>query len=934
MIDDGLKTQITAKLRTLQPERLQRLAEDIARVKFPARFRAGTLVINGRNNEAQTTRNWPDAYVVTGSGVVDGIEATRDKNHWKKHLATDLEHAGDGGYLNLSGYVFVGGYPDLDLSRDEARGWIEAFGAVGVALSRVTILVGLDLVEELRYPAYAQIRWLYFGLTTTPTGFKAIVDAAPAADGLDPFVPTRKEFEKGYVGAPDLLEEVLDELDQQGACLISGLGAAGKTTLAQLVGHSGRVVPSPCWIADFNDPDFNEYLAQKGLLEGAGEGVLFVLDNVHLDMVKVGRLVEYWNAHARPHGARLLLLRRKTKIRAPAEIAGLRDFQLRAGVTEMLAVVSRLFHREGLQAPDIEKSTLAEWALTFGGDSDPSKIAVDLIAFTAAVDRRMDDFRRGDFRLNPEDAIAGVRARYIDALRNPLERDDLLRLASLAHFEISMTPELLANRTELKECVSRLGIVVEEEVGQPPRPNLRLVHFALGELLLKAAPGFDAQHEREAVARLNPRIGLRMARASRPAPGKSAISAAVDESLASGAWKAGTRNLDDLVAVLRSALSNGVSAIELDRLLVKDSWLSGLVESVRSLAAVNSLFDWLGRMDLQLSQREIVGLAMTTSSALHQSILVSPASDVANLVRTYEQAGRDVLATISDEAWNERQVHVPAEAAQEAAWAGRVLQDEGRSALARIPCLRVVMAEDPRLWLSADISHLSHVLRLAGYPDPQTNNLLETLSKVGWFNRTHPDRALGPLCGGLMSLANHMGDEQRRYVLTDALLATVRNALRQDFWWESYTDRAKVFALYLSRGAHALHDPQAGQSRRWIEAKRAGRPVCLLGSFVCLGGDVQVPKIEWPAKLLNRMMTGIRPSNQSGALGMYELQFWAGLKALAEQGRAPPGELVRDGERFFASLNASNPPTLAAAQIKADLIVWLRQRQAAGWSLA
>ena len=92
MIDDGLKTQIIAKLRTLAPERLQRLAEDIARVKFPERFRQRTMVINGRNNEAQTTKNWPDAYVVTSQGFVDGVEATRDKNRWKVHLATDLEH--------------------------------------------------------------------------------------------------------------------------------------------------------------------------------------------------------------------------------------------------------------------------------------------------------------------------------------------------------------------------------------------------------------------------------------------------------------------------------------------------------------------------------------------------------------------------------------------------------------------------------------------------------------------------------------------------------------------------------------------------------------------------------------------------------------------------------------------------------------------------
>jgi hypothetical protein len=934
MIDDGLKTQIIAKLRTLPPERLQRLAEDIARIKFPGRFRVGTLVVNGRNDEAQTTKNWPDAYVVTSPGVVDGIEATRDKNQWKKHLTTDLEHARDLKYLNLSGYVFVGGYPDASLAKDEAREAIQAFGAAGVPLDRVTILVGHDLVEELRYPAYAQIRWLYFGLETTPTGFKAIVDAAPAAEGLDPFVPTRKEFEKGYVGAPDLLKTVLDELDQEGVCLISGLGAAGKTTLAQLVGYDKRVAPSPCWIADFNDPDFNESAVRKGFLEGAGTGVVFVLDNVHLDMPRAGRLVEYWKLHVREHGARLLLLRRKTKIRPPAELSELKDLQLRAGVTEMTAVVSRLFHRVGLQAPNLDEATLADWSRIFGGAVDPSKIAVDLIAFTAAVDRRMEEFQRGDFRLRAEDATEGVRARYLDALKNPLERQDLLRLASLAHFEISITPELLSHHSGLRECINKLGIVIEGEVGQPPRQSLGLVHFALGELLLKASPGFDIQGEREAVAQLNPRIGLRMARASRPAPGKPAIGAAVENSLASGAWRAGTHNLDDLVATLRSARGQGVTADELDQLLMTDGWIADLVESVSSLRAVNTLYDWLGRMGLRASQGEIVRLATTPFSRLHGSILVSPASEVATLVRSDDEAGAAILAAIDDSDWNVRQAQVPAEAANEAAWAGRVLQDEGRAALAKTPCLRVVLAENPALWSSANISHLSHVLRLAGYPAPQTSNLLETLHKGGWFDRFYPDKAIGPLCGGLMSLANHLDDGQRRYVLTDALVKTIGNALRSGFWWETYFDPWKVLARYRTQGADALSNLEAGRSRRWIEPKHAGRAVCLLGSFTCLGGSVQIPEIDWPTELLAWMLSGIRPTNRSGALGMYELQFWTGLKALAEQGRAPPGAPVEDGERFLATLQASTPPTLAAGQIKDDLLVWLHARQAQGWRLS
>jgi len=80
-------------------------------VKFPDRFGTRALRRPGRNDEDQTTKGWPDAFVSTGPNEVDGVEATRQAQTWKSHLEADLAHAADPHYRNLSGYVFVGGYP-------------------------------------------------------------------------------------------------------------------------------------------------------------------------------------------------------------------------------------------------------------------------------------------------------------------------------------------------------------------------------------------------------------------------------------------------------------------------------------------------------------------------------------------------------------------------------------------------------------------------------------------------------------------------------------------------------------------------------------------------------------------------------------------------------------------------------------------------------
>lgn len=925
--DSGLLEQIKKGLQHMPAQRLQVLAEHLAVLKFSDRFRDRVLVKNGRNGDSQTTKNWPDAYVVGADGKVDGIEATRDKTIWQKHLREDLKKAADPDEHDLSGYVFVGGYPNEGPSAADVETWIAKFEQVGVPKDKVAILVGFALAEELRDARYAQIRRNFLGIPTKPKGFDAMSGLLTSEPGQDDFQATPDDFSNGRVGAPPLLDTVLDQLEQTGACLVRGHGAAGKTTLAQLVAHSERIAPSPSWILDLTNPAFDLSTALESMVEWAGKEVLFVIDNIHLDETAAKRIVEHWRSFLQPLGARLLLLGRKTSVESAGDLAGLKALQLRAGVIEMKAVVGRLCRREGVDPPDLSQEDVDNWAQIFGGSRDPDHVAVDLIAFTAAVISKLTFILRGDVRLRAEDAVEGVKARYLNRLTDDNERSDLLRLASLAYFEIPLHAELLAHRSDLSKSINTLGIVLMEQTGLEERKAYRLVHHALGDLLLKAAPEFDVGAELAAVAGLNPSVGVRIIRYRGGQPDKVAIETAMQESVRTDGWMTTVRDSYDLAGVIRYALrQEGQSAKALDDKLVAKGWLAALISRIRRLGGINVLAGQLAKSGLVGSLETIGRLAADPKSDVHQTLLLAYPSEVAALLRAHPQRDR-VLASIKTDPWNGRQAKLPAETADVAVSAGLEFERLGRAELAMIPCLRVINTNDAKLWWRCDVSHLSHMLRLTGHPQPQTDQLIDTLDDAGWLEAVYRHGTLGPMCGGLMSMANHLPADQRCKLLTPHLTARVIEELKPEFWINhGFEEVQNRYAKWIPRTA-SRHDHG---NRRWLADKFLSRPVCLLGSFVCLGGAVETPAIDWDPPLLERMFRGLQKSDET-LLGMYELQFWVGLKTLAEQGHGPAAITAKEGERFLKALVGSEPPTSAAADIKAMLMGWLRARQAEAW---
>jgi hypothetical protein len=901
MTNSALQDRIREALRHISANDLQVLAEDVACIKYPARFGSRALIRNGRNDEGQTTKNWPDAFVPTGSNTVDGIEATRENQTWTKHLRADLAKAKDPEYFNLSGYFFIGGYPDHFASTADLIDWTDQFAAIGVPRKNIEILIGGKLVLELTAPQFAQVLQRRLGISSTAECFRLVGSTAVIEHGLGLFQPTHQELEDGLVAPPALLPSILEELSSRHCCLVRGVGAAGKTTLAQLVARAPTIAPSPAWYLDvgkFSQP--NEPM--NDLVELAASGVLFILDNVHLDHSLADQLLQHWRNFASP-GSRLLMLGRKTKFSPGNVFSSLKEFELRGGESEMRSVVTRLYRRQGRAAPTLPPEALQEWARIFGGSSDPQKTAVDLIAFTAAVDRKITAFFEGDFRLDASDSVDAMRFRYLLPLQGKPEFKNLLRLASLAAFEIGLRDELLRDPVSaFRVSADDLGIVIEDHTGLQNRRMYKLVHDALGELIVRAAPQFDAPGERILIARVAPAVGLRLLLGPSRPEHAAPIAKAVAESVRTGDWLKHTTDLYEITAVIRYAVGQlNIAAAVLDDQLVQGGALKRILEFVRSLRAVNAFSVWITKLRFDKALTLIGALAADPKSPFNQTLHLSKASEVAILVDKHPQ-GPAILASINTGRWSKHQAQVPAEAASLAVAAARFFETAFRKALALEPCRRLLAAADPQLWANTNLSHLSRLVRFADSSPGLTRTLIEELTRSGWLERAYRDGALGPLAGGLMSLSNHLPQELRSCLLTPALEDRVRRQLSGNLFAES--------------------------------DKIVARTVCLIGAFSCIGGSIEPAAIRWPkSNLLESLIEGFRHKNDAGLLSMHELEFWLGIRALATYRCVPPSVDSGVGERFLAELSASSPPTKAAAHTQQELLGWLRSCQASNWQL-
>lgn len=912
-----MQTRIVEALRRISPHDLQVLAEEMAIVKFPKRFGVGTLLRTGRNSEGQTTKGWPDAYVFTATNEVDGIEATRENQNWSRHLKKDVENAQGKDYYNLSGYFFVGGYPDHAPTAEELKDWIGKFAALGIPRASITLLIGRDLVAELSGPQYARIRQVHLGIASAPACFQLMGTTALVDKKLGLFQPTQDEFSNGRVAKPKLFPSVLNEISSNKCALIRGLGAAGKTTLAQLVSRDPLIAPHPAWYLDIAHADSDNVsdLILNELVELSAEGVLFVIDNVHLNEHFVLRVLDHWRQHGSSIGARLLMLGREIQSRKGAGLGGIRPLILRAGYDEMRAVVMRLYSRKNDSLNQIPQEVMSDWARTFGGNDNPDLIAVDLIAFTAAVDSRIDNFILGDFRLAPTDAVEAVRARYLKPMHGTPELENLLLLAALAEFEIGLYDELFADQIAgLSKSINELGLVVCDVTGLEQRQVYSLVHAALGKLLLEAArPNFDMQKARLGIARKNPAVGFRMLARKKYNDGlhktirdaikeqcTDVLDKTVREAIETGEWPQHVFNLYDFTNIVRIAIRNNIrTAAQIDYDLQNQNALVTVVNRTRSLAAINSFLSWAQKCGLTQAVNALGDIAQSKQSSLIETIYCSKASNVVSLIRAHPN-GSAILANINTDRWSVTQKGMSPELAADTVAAGRFFEAKDRAELATEPAAAQVRFADSSRWVSCDLSHLSHILRFANSTKDERRHLLTTLASTNWLQNAYEKGLLGPLCGAVLSLSNYLDADLREIILTPDLQNRLFNELERTFS---------------------------------SDIRIANRPIGLLGGYTNLGGELTLPKIVWEGVSVEWMIQGLCPKHDDGSLGTYELQFWLGLMALSQVGSAPEKIQAEVGEKFISKLENSKPPTPHASITKGKLIKWLHCCRNNAWNL-
>lgn len=359
-MESNLSRRIIDALSSISAHDLQVLAENLATIKFPHRFRYRQLVRRGRNNERQTTIGWPDAYVVTDDGSVDAVEATRLKQNWRTHLEDDFQKAISGDEHKLFGYTFIGGYPTNAPTSDELDTWIERFASIGIAPKNLCLLIGKELVLELEEPQYARILTDILKISIAPRQFSLLRPGNNVENISSLYKPSESDFQQELVPEPSIFRPLLHTLETNQIALIRGHGASGKTTLAHLVAHTNS--PAPTYYLDLGSGDLpqNYSYVLSDLAEFALSGT-FIVDNVHLDESLASKIIDDWNEYSKIHGSHLLLLGRETNRKSGSPINGVTPAILRAGRSEMRGIISRVLSRAGFAVPTFREDDYTNW---------------------------------------------------------------------------------------------------------------------------------------------------------------------------------------------------------------------------------------------------------------------------------------------------------------------------------------------------------------------------------------------------------------------------------------------------------------------------------------------------------------------------------------------------------------------------------------------
>lgn len=378
----------------------------------------------------------------------------------------------------IAGTLFVIWAPAPE-PEEESR-WRKKVADLGVPADAVTFVFQERLARELCQPRFAAIWVDLLRLPSTCNPFQRIREVE-GVFGLETFAPTLREYDTDAVHRPSLLTAVKECLEQQGWAWVRGRGATGKTVLAARLALDHERHGGPAYYLDLAALDVGRVDAADlfdVLTTRADADVFFVVDNVHLAAELASALYKHWREVGQ--GSRWLMLGRLQELGThprgtgrPLEELMPLALELENTEEDLCGVYERLVRRLDKAVIRPPREVLGRWLELF---------AADLIAFCAAVIRRLDNLARGCWALEASDAKAYVRDEYLGGSGE--ERQNLLRLAAMTSIEL-LTPEESLEVYVLKKALQR-GYVLRSEHGRERNRSYRLIHPGLAELLLSS----------------------------------------------------------------------------------------------------------------------------------------------------------------------------------------------------------------------------------------------------------------------------------------------------------------------------------------------------------------------------------------------------------------------------------------------------------------
>jgi hypothetical protein len=899
--NDVLTLKIADALRLISANQLQELAEDMAVVTYPDRFYGQPLIRQGRNVSAQTTKGWPDAYVTTGINVADGIEATRDQNNWEKHLGEDLKKANDPARFDLSGYFFIGGNPKDEPEAKKVADWMNAFISYGIPASKVQILVGKHLAMELADPKYARIRQSYLGIPSQGTYFEASDQAWTASREEGLFHPSKSDFSNGFVYRPAITAAVMQQLLTDGEAYVLGNGACGKTTLAQSISLDSQFVLSPVYVLDLArlSPGATNGELMNEMLELSGRNVLFVIDNTHIDERRAESILSYWKEFCKPANARILLMGRRTKGGKVPRLGHLSPQKLEVTEKDLAGIVGCLFRHHGRQLSGVPEEALQTWVTTFGGNLlNTSEKGVDLVAFSAAVSQRSANLLFEDWRLTEVDAYQAIRQRYLEKVAVTAERENLFRMAALAEYEIPVPLAALPHPAIGLGRLRSLGLILEHQ------QNFSMVHAALGNLLLSAAAFNGVAAERDAAAKAAPALCARMIVRSSIEVEKQQLRAVLRSALNAPQWLQGCAGLADVGTVLSVGLreKNSPVAMVANQLQSNQSLIQ-LVKATRSLEAITFFARRLQLLGLSGIATEVLSIAPKDRwQALEPTLLHASASETIGFLKTVPDP-EQLLKQVSSTNWNGARRQARFETASATSQLCRYLESVDARKLAAAPALSFIENFEVSALRSSDLGDISNLVRYAQAGEPILLEFFGKLTASGWLDAAFANTRQGQLCGALMSFNNNLSTLVRQVIFSPALQTRIDTELKD-----------------VKGDDHIL----------------VARAVCLLGAAVAFWPVLTpVSNWQWPQGLSIATVYNARaPTSGALEVGMYELQFWSGLRWLAaQQVNMPRTVPPAFGDAFLARLRNTQAPTPMGQAYKDQLVLWGEACRQKGWQL-